>query len=276
MLEQTFNRLQVIVSQLEFTDVEIKQDDLNQKLLTGLSPEWLMYMIVWRNRSDLDMMSLDDLYNHLKVYEPEELEITRLKARLMLFEDKDGGVAEQYRDDAPIKGRMLDEWEEAAKRVMVPTAVKVATTTVSIPTGSGVVSTTSPTIPTISSIFTTATDSTPYTRRNGKEKTVESDTPKKKKLQEQIEIARIHAEEELQIMIDGLDRNNETIAKYLQEYQQFAIELPIERSIELISDLVKYQDNYAKVLKYQTQQRKPLTRKQHREFYTSVLRNQAG
>nr|GFC40195.1 hypothetical protein [Tanacetum cinerariifolium] len=30
------------------------------------------------------------------------------------------------------------------------------------------------------------------------------------------EIAKIHAEEELQIMIDGLDRNNETVAKYLQ------------------------------------------------------------
>nr|GEZ44552.1 ribonuclease H-like domain-containing protein [Tanacetum cinerariifolium] len=29
-LEQTFNRLQVIVSQLEFMDIEIKQDDLNQ------------------------------------------------------------------------------------------------------------------------------------------------------------------------------------------------------------------------------------------------------
>nr|GEX47997.1 hypothetical protein [Tanacetum cinerariifolium] len=52
-------------------DVEIEQDDLNQKLLTSLAPEWLMHMIVWRNRSDLDTMSLDDLYNHLKVYEPE-------------------------------------------------------------------------------------------------------------------------------------------------------------------------------------------------------------
>nr|GFB88592.1 hypothetical protein [Tanacetum cinerariifolium] len=38
-LEQTFNRLQVIVSQLEFMDVEIKQDDLNKKLLTSLSLE---------------------------------------------------------------------------------------------------------------------------------------------------------------------------------------------------------------------------------------------
>nr|GEX27821.1 ribonuclease H-like domain-containing protein [Tanacetum cinerariifolium] len=44
-LEQAFNRLQAIVSQLEFRDVEIEQDDLNQKLLTSLSPERLMHTI---------------------------------------------------------------------------------------------------------------------------------------------------------------------------------------------------------------------------------------
>nr|GFC90450.1 hypothetical protein [Tanacetum cinerariifolium] len=36
------------------------------------------------------------------------------------------------------------------------------------------------------------------------------------------EVARIHAEEEIQGMIDSLDESNETIAKYLQEYQEFA------------------------------------------------------
>nr|GEW62658.1 hypothetical protein [Tanacetum cinerariifolium] len=70
-LEQTFNRLQVIVSQLQFMDVEVEKDDLNQKFLTSLAPEWLMHTIVWRNRNDLDTMSLDDLYNHPKVYEAE-------------------------------------------------------------------------------------------------------------------------------------------------------------------------------------------------------------
>nr|GEV24625.1 hypothetical protein [Tanacetum cinerariifolium] len=65
-LEHTFNRLQVIIGQLQFIDVEVEQDDLNQKFLTSLSSEWLMHTIVWRNRSDLDTMSLDDLYNHLK------------------------------------------------------------------------------------------------------------------------------------------------------------------------------------------------------------------
>nr|GEZ84357.1 hypothetical protein [Tanacetum cinerariifolium] len=52
-------------------DIEIEKDDLNQKFLTSLPPEWLMHMIIWRNKSDLDTMSLDDLYNHLKVHESE-------------------------------------------------------------------------------------------------------------------------------------------------------------------------------------------------------------
>nr|GEV67196.1 hypothetical protein [Tanacetum cinerariifolium] len=56
--------------QLRF-NVEIEQDDLNKKFLTSLSLKWLMHTIVWRNRSDLDTMSLDDFYNHLKVYESE-------------------------------------------------------------------------------------------------------------------------------------------------------------------------------------------------------------
>nr|GEV60306.1 hypothetical protein [Tanacetum cinerariifolium] len=50
---------------------KIKHDDLNQKFLTSLAPEWLMHTIVWGNRSDLDTISLDDLCNHLKVYELE-------------------------------------------------------------------------------------------------------------------------------------------------------------------------------------------------------------
>ncbi|GJU44367.1 hypothetical protein Tco_1201633, partial [Tanacetum coccineum] len=38
-LEQTFNRLQAIMSHLEFIDVPIEQDDLNQKFLTIYEPE---------------------------------------------------------------------------------------------------------------------------------------------------------------------------------------------------------------------------------------------
>nr|GEV03267.1 hypothetical protein [Tanacetum cinerariifolium] len=37
-----FSKLQAIVSNLEFIDVEIKQDDLNHQFLTSLAPEWLI------------------------------------------------------------------------------------------------------------------------------------------------------------------------------------------------------------------------------------------
>nr|GEY72427.1 ribonuclease H-like domain-containing protein [Tanacetum cinerariifolium] len=84
-LEQTFNRLRAIVSHLEFMDVKIKQDDLNQKFLTSLALEWLMYTIVWRNRGDFDTMSLDDVYNHLKVYETEVQKKSELNSQNMAF-----------------------------------------------------------------------------------------------------------------------------------------------------------------------------------------------
>nr|GEX96654.1 putative ribonuclease H-like domain-containing protein [Tanacetum cinerariifolium] len=84
-LEHTFTRLQVIVGQLQFMGVEVEQDDLNQKLLTSLAPEWLMHTIVWRNMSDLDTMSLDDLYNHLKVYEAEVQNKSKLNTQNMAF-----------------------------------------------------------------------------------------------------------------------------------------------------------------------------------------------
>nr|GFA00242.1 hypothetical protein [Tanacetum cinerariifolium] len=77
-------------------------------------------------------------------------------------------------------------------------------------------------------------------------------------------------------MIDGLDMSNEIVAKYLQEYHQFASELPLERRIKLISDLVSYQDNYAKVHKYQSQQRKSWSKKQKRDYYMAVIRSNLG
>nr|GEZ82903.1 hypothetical protein [Tanacetum cinerariifolium] len=85
LLDEHQWRLQVIVSQLQFMDVEIEKDDLNQKFLTSLAPEWLMHTIVWRNRNHLDSMSLDDLYNHLKVYEAEVQKKSNSNSQDMAF-----------------------------------------------------------------------------------------------------------------------------------------------------------------------------------------------
>ncbi|GJU42937.1 hypothetical protein Tco_1200203 [Tanacetum coccineum] len=66
MLDQTFDRLQKLVSQLELLDENLSQDDVNKKLLRSLSPELNTHAIVWRNKADLDTMSMNDLYNNLK------------------------------------------------------------------------------------------------------------------------------------------------------------------------------------------------------------------
>nr|GEV62127.1 hypothetical protein [Tanacetum cinerariifolium] len=171
-----------------------------------------------------------------------DLEISSLKARIRLLEDKDTGTTELSGDDAPIKGRSLETVEEegvekstergsndteelvnvltsmdaatiltsGVQVVSVPPATEIPT--VGIPTGSGLV-------PTVSPIFTTASMVTPYLRRK---------------------------------------------------------ELTIGEKIELINELVKYQDHHAKILKYQAQQSKPLSKKQQREFYMSVLKSHSG
>ncbi|GKD04967.1 retrovirus-related pol polyprotein from transposon TNT 1-94, partial [Tanacetum coccineum] len=71
MLDKTFDRLQKIVSQLELLDEKISQEDVNQKLLRSLSPVWNTHVVVWRNKVEFETMSMDDLYNNFKVYEPE-------------------------------------------------------------------------------------------------------------------------------------------------------------------------------------------------------------
>nr|GEV04586.1 hypothetical protein [Tanacetum cinerariifolium] len=229
--------------------------------------------------------SLQRKYSELAIkFEAQEIEITRLKARVKLLEDRKGGAAEGSGDDALIKGRNLDEGEAAAERdsddteemATVLTSMDATTVLASraaeVPTSSGFIPTAGPptaevptgsdVVPTASLVFATATVVTPYRRRKGKEVMVESDTPKKQKVQEQIDAQRAGRATR--------ERGSE------KEYHQFASELPIKRKIELISDLVKYQDNYAKIYKFQSQQRKPSTKKQKRGYYMAVIRSNLG
>ncbi|GKG08680.1 hypothetical protein Tco_0334512, partial [Tanacetum coccineum] len=60
MLDQTFDRLQTLMSQLELLDEKLSQEDVNQKLLRSLSLEWNTHAVVWRNKVDLDTMSMDE------------------------------------------------------------------------------------------------------------------------------------------------------------------------------------------------------------------------
>ncbi|GJZ75300.1 hypothetical protein Tco_0639765 [Tanacetum coccineum] len=71
VLDHTFDRLQKFISQFEIHGESISQEDVNQKFLRSLSPEWNTHIIMWRNKPEIDTLSLDDLFNNLKIYESE-------------------------------------------------------------------------------------------------------------------------------------------------------------------------------------------------------------
>ncbi|GKB65286.1 hypothetical protein Tco_0921472, partial [Tanacetum coccineum] len=70
-LDKTYDRFQKLISQLEIHGEVISQEDENMKLLRSLPLTWNNIALIMRNKSDLDTLSMDDLYNNLKVYEFE-------------------------------------------------------------------------------------------------------------------------------------------------------------------------------------------------------------
>nr|GFA04887.1 ribonuclease H-like domain-containing protein [Tanacetum cinerariifolium] len=66
-LDYIFNRLQKVVSQLSILGENISQEDLNMKFSRSLPSKWNTHVVVSRNKADLDAMSIDDLYNNLKL-----------------------------------------------------------------------------------------------------------------------------------------------------------------------------------------------------------------
>ncbi|GKA28190.1 ribonuclease H-like domain-containing protein [Tanacetum coccineum] len=65
-LDQTYDKLQKLISQLEILGETISQEDINLKFLRSLPSEWKTHALIWRNKPDLDILSMDDLYNNLK------------------------------------------------------------------------------------------------------------------------------------------------------------------------------------------------------------------
>nr|GEW52337.1 ribonuclease H-like domain-containing protein [Tanacetum cinerariifolium] len=71
VIEQTYERIQKVISQLEMHGKVVHQEEINKKFLRSLSQEWTMHTIVWRNKPKIRTLSLDDLFNNLKAYESE-------------------------------------------------------------------------------------------------------------------------------------------------------------------------------------------------------------
>nr|GFA68124.1 hypothetical protein [Tanacetum cinerariifolium] len=124
----------------------------------------------------------------------QEEEIVRLKERVQVLVDRESVATKQSRDDAPIKGKSINEGEAAAERISndseeiarVLTSMDAAIVLVGgidVPSGSGSIPTAGPpatVISTGSEVGPTASPIvTSYSRRKGKEVMVESNTPKK-------------------------------------------------------------------------------------------------
>nr|GEW53610.1 ribonuclease H-like domain-containing protein [Tanacetum cinerariifolium] len=50
---------------------EAYPEDVNLKFLRSLPSEWKTHTLIWRNKTDLEDKSVDDLFNSLKIYESE-------------------------------------------------------------------------------------------------------------------------------------------------------------------------------------------------------------
>ncbi|GKB70235.1 hypothetical protein Tco_0931647 [Tanacetum coccineum] len=60
-----------ITSQLEAHDAEVSTEDANHKFLRSLPPAWSNLAMTMRTKLDVDTLSIDDLYNNLRVFEQE-------------------------------------------------------------------------------------------------------------------------------------------------------------------------------------------------------------
>nr|GFB14318.1 hypothetical protein [Tanacetum cinerariifolium] len=156
-------------------------------------------------------------FDLLAKFQAQEVEILKLKERVKVLEDREGIAATRSGDDAPIKGRSMDEGEAATERISddtedmatVLTFIDAATVLAGgiddVPTGSGSIPTAGPPVADIPT---------------GKQ--LERDDKRmSKQIARDIEVARIHAEEELQSMID------EVKAKFNSVYKQMEYFIPM-------------------------------------------------
>ncbi|GJU18714.1 putative ribonuclease H-like domain-containing protein [Tanacetum coccineum] len=106
--------------------------------------------------------------------------------------------------------------------------------------------------------------------RELQEEFVHEDQSIREQIERDAEIARIHAEEDLRQMINELDRSNVMINKHMAEYEEAENDLTIEEKTELITELINYQKDFARIKKYQAQQQRGMTFDQLEEKFIPV------
>nr|GEY07571.1 hypothetical protein [Tanacetum cinerariifolium] len=187
----------------------------------------------------------------------QDLEISGLKAKVKSLEDKNRRSTEPTQEDAPITREIIEIGEELgadkstklgsndtkemvnvlssidAVNILTSRGAAASVSSAKVLPAAGV-PTVSGSFPTISAIFTTASVIDAQVAKEMEEEFARESQRLSEQLARDSEIARLHAEEELKMMIEGLDRNNEVIAKHLQEYEQAETDLSVGQKLELI------------------------------------------
>ncbi|GKA15682.1 ribonuclease H-like domain-containing protein [Tanacetum coccineum] len=70
-LEKGYDRFQQLLSQLEAHGAEVSTEDANHKFLRSLPTAWSNLAMTMRTKPEVDTLSIDDLYNNLRVFEQE-------------------------------------------------------------------------------------------------------------------------------------------------------------------------------------------------------------
>nr|GEZ72030.1 synaptobrevin, longin-like domain protein [Tanacetum cinerariifolium] len=198
--------------------------------------------------------SLERKYSELTVkFQAQEVEINRLKERVKLLEDIEGEAAEGSGGDTPIKGRNIDEGEAAAERASddteeMATVLTSMDTAIVLESGAAEFTTGSGSIP------TAGPPATEVVAKELEEQLEREDQRMSEQIARDAEVARIHVEEELQSMIDGLDRSNETESakkqKTLEEVTEEAKspDEVLEEKIKEMMQLVPIEEVYVEAL----------------------------
>ncbi|GJZ59984.1 ribonuclease H-like domain-containing protein [Tanacetum coccineum] len=79
-LEKGYDRFQQLLSQLEAHGAKVSTKDANHKFLRSLPPAWSNLAMTMRTKPDVDTLSIDDLYNNLRVFEQELTSTTKSSA----------------------------------------------------------------------------------------------------------------------------------------------------------------------------------------------------
>nr|GEV93172.1 hypothetical protein [Tanacetum cinerariifolium] len=186
----------------------------------------------------------------------QDFEISGLKERVKLLEDKDRGSAEPSREGAPIKRGSIEIGEEVgverstelgsndneemvnvlssieAANILTSGVATVSVSPIAAATTIGVLTIGVPTVsglfPTVIAIFTTAS----VLARDSK-------------------IASLHTKEELKMMIEGMDRSNEMIAKHLTINLSMAkLALCDYHNMVAISEKTEYNTNFHQIVDF--------------------------